>query len=272
MGLYRYFRPDPAVETLRACELVVVPPKYLDDPFEGSPVIKCADPAGYTEQRLIDVTNSPEWFEEHRADFPGLTFEQFQNGIKAHSKELMQKLVASVPDVDQNFQSRVPDLISEKFGIICFTSSDLNPTMWARYASHGGAVIGFDERHQLFSGRSFFKVEYTDTPYTFDASSPHTWNDVELILKRKGLAWADQCELRLVVGLEVVQSRNTSQGPRYLLPIGSELITSVTLGLRLDPKVEREIVQILKHPKFKHVECYKVVKNIDASILERRKF
>jgi hypothetical protein len=271
MSLFRYFTAESGLAALATRELMVIPPKYLDDPFEASPRIRCFDPREFTRGQLDKIKQSPDWFNEHQAHFPGYTFEQFQAGIERHTELLTEKLVADVPSVDLHVQTRAQDIISERFGVICFTSNGVHPTMWARYASHQGLVIGFDEGHKLFSGRSFFKVEYSDTPYTFDASNPEACDDAELILRRKGLEWCDQCEMRLVLDLKYARERNTPQGLRYFLPIGPELITSVTVGLRISDDFKTKVIEALQTPGLSHVECYSIEKDVETGTLRRVK-
>src|SRR5437016_1328313 len=78
MALFRYFSPEAALRVLKTSELMVTPPKYLNDPLECRPVIKCKDPRGFA-RRKIDETMTPEFFESHRSIFPVRTFEEYQS-------------------------------------------------------------------------------------------------------------------------------------------------------------------------------------------------
>lgn len=270
MPLFRYFPPETGIRTLTACELMVIPPKYLNDPFECSPVIRCKDPKKFTRSKLEEITGSPKWFKENQAHFPNHTFEQFQAVMNAHASQLVKQLTTDVPGVDLDVQTGVPDKISEKFGIVCFASDGLHPTMWAHYgSSHAGLAIEFDEGHQMFSGRSFLKVEYSDAPFIFDASDQSNRDDVELFLKRKSPHWRYECESRLIMELSIIKRRDTSEGPRYFLPIDPRLITSVTLGLRADRAFQEKVIQALQESRFQHVNRFKVQKDIEAGVLQR---
>ena len=207
MPLFQYFTLESGLETLSTCELIVTPPKYLNDVFECSPVIKCKDPCGYVASQLDGIIGSPAWFTQNRAHFPNLTFAEFQAGIRQHASDLAQNMVAEIPAVDLELQTKIVDLISEKFGVVCFTPDVTHQNMWGIYgASHSGVAIEFDEKHRLFSGHSFVKMEYSDTAVIFDASNRNNRDNAVLFLTRKRLNWSYECESRLIVDLSFDES------------------------------------------------------------------
>ena len=269
MALFRYFSPEGALRVLETGELMVAPPKYLNDPFECSPVIKCKDPHAFAH-RQIERLISPEFFEEHRNHFPDHTFEEFRNGLLSKAAELEERILADVPGADSHIQSRVQEIISQRFGVICFAADGLNQTMWAHYASsHEGLAIEFRESHQLFSGRSFFEIRYSDEPVVFDASDPTARDDAKLFLSRKRLQWSSERESRLLVELALATVRDLPEGSRYFIPIGPEVIVSVILGLRATDQTQNRVIELLRAPRFEHVKAFKIRKNVEAGILER---
>jgi len=269
MALFRYFSPEGALRVLETGELMVTPPKYLNDPFECSPVIKCKDPLGFV-RRQIEITIAPEFFEEHRNHFPGLTYEEFRSGLLSRSAELGERILADVPGADSYIQRHAPEIISERFGVICFAADGLNQTMWAHYASsHEGLAIEFRQNHLLFSGRSFFEIRYSDEPVVFDASDPTARDDAELFLSRKRLQWSSERESRLLVALALTTVRNPPDGPRYFIPIEPEVILSVTLGLRATNETQGRVIELLRSPHFEHVKAFKIRKNLEAGTFER---
>jgi len=143
--------------------------------------------------------------------------------------------------------------------------------MWAHYASsHSGLVIEFREDHLLFSGPSFLKVEYSDEPFTYDASNRTRRDNVELFAMRKGSDWSYERESRLVIELShIAPPRETSEGRRYFLPIEPQLITSVTLGLRVSDDLKAKVGESLEASHFGHVELFKIIRNIESGALER---
>lgn len=270
MPLFRYLSAQSGLQTLLTCELMVTPPKYFNDAFECSPVIRCEDPPGYTEARLEEVIRSPEWFMQHKAHFPNVTFEEFQGKMRQHAEQLTENLIAEVPNVDRRLQQNVLNIISEKFGVVCFVSDVVHPMMWGVYGdSNKGIAIEFREDHRLFSGPSFLKVEYSDVPVVFDASNRANRDDVEQFLKRKKLVWSYECESRLVVALSVARIRNTPAGERYFIPIDPQLIASVTVGLRIADRIRMKVLQALDAPQFQHVKRFEIEKDVEAGALKR---
>jgi hypothetical protein len=250
---------------------MVTPPKYLNDPFEGSPVIKCEDPVAYARRR-IDELGTRESFERNRAlYFPTVgTFEEFQNLWQIISAQLLEKMVAETPTVNSEFQSLVPEIISERFGVICFAPDAVDLTIWAKYSpSHDGLVIEFRQTHQLFSGPSFFKIHYSDEPFVLDPSSSTVRDDAELLLSRKRLQWSSERESRLLVKLAETTARDLPEGRRYFIPIEPEVIVSVTLGLRVTDETRGRVIDLLRAPRFEHVKAFKIQKKVEAGILQR---
>jgi hypothetical protein len=251
---------------------MVTPPKYLNDPFECSPIIKCGDPEAYARRRIDEIATSREYFEENKAYFPTIgTFEEYQSLFQKISAELLEKMVAGTPAVDSHIQSLAQEIISARFGVICFAPDALDETMWAKYSpSHDGLVIEFQQTHQLFSGRSFFKIHYSDEPVVFDPTSATARDDAELFLSCKRLRWRSERESRLLMNLENATVHNVDEGPRYFLPIGPEVIISVTLGLRATHQIQNRVIELLREPHFEHVKAFKIQKKIEAGILERQ--
>jgi hypothetical protein len=270
--LFRYFTPDRGLQVLRTLELVAVPPKYLNDPFEFSPIIKCENPEAFTRSKFEEITTSPAFFDENKSHFPvGCTFEQFQTALRRREPQLLQQLESEVPGVDLRVQTEAQDIISKSFGVICFAADGLHPIMWAHYASsHSGLIIEFHEDHLLFSGHSFLKVEYSDEPFIYDASNRARRDNVELFATRKGSDWSHERESRLVIELShIAPPRETSEGRRYFLPIEPQLITSVTLGLRVSDNFKGKVVESVQASHFGHVELFKIMRNINSDALER---
>ncbi len=115
MALFRYFSPEAALRVLKASELMVTPPKYLNDPLECRPVIKCKDPHGFA-RRKIDEIMTPEFFESQRSILPVCTFEEYQSILRRWDVVLSELAVQHVADADSHLQAEIQDLISEMVG------------------------------------------------------------------------------------------------------------------------------------------------------------
>ena len=270
MALFKYLPPERGLRVLAECELMVTPSKYLNDPFEGSPRVENKDPAAYARRRIDEITKSPEFFEKHKAEIPVGTFEEFQSAFERIYPQLLELAVAGTPTVDSHIESQAPEIISKAFGVICFAADGVHQTMWAHYASsHKGLVIEFRQSHQLFSGPSFFEVEYSDERVVFDPSNPTDPDEAERFLRRKGLCWSSERESRLLVKLaEAVYNFDMR---RYFIPIEPEIIVSVTLGLHATDQIQGRVVEILRAAHFENVDVFKIRKSREAGTLERER-
>jgi len=270
MSLCRYFTAEGGLNVLSDAELMVIPPKYLNDPFECAPVIKCTNPEAYTQSKFDEIVTSPAFFEENRHHFPVETFKEFRSAITRQGPALLAKMVMGVSETDRHIQEKAQDIISSKYGVICFAANPLHPTMWAHYAdSHHGLVIEFCADSEIFSGGSFLRIEYCDEPFVFDASNPSGSDDVTLFLRRKGTAWSYEEESRLVVDLSLTVEHILREGPRRFIPINPQIIISVTLGLRTTPQVKSRLLELLERPKLRHIRAFAARKNVEKGALER---
>jgi hypothetical protein len=134
MALFRYLSQKAALRFLKTGELMVAPPKYLNDPLECRPVIRCKDPREFA-RRKIEELMTPEFFENHKNVLPVRTFEEYQSILRKRYAVLWERAEARVADADSHLQAAMQDLLSDLVGVVCFAADGLNPTMWAHYAS-----------------------------------------------------------------------------------------------------------------------------------------
>jgi hypothetical protein len=190
MALFRYFSPRAALRVLKTGELMVTPPKYLNDPLECRPVIRCKDPREFARRKIEEIM-TPEFFENHKDVLPVRTFEEYQSILRKRYALLWELAEARVADADSHLQAVVQDLISELVGVVCFAADGLDPTMWAHYASsHQGLVIEFRQDDPVFSLPSFFPIEYSDEPVVLDASGAIALDEIASVLRHKRPQWS----------------------------------------------------------------------------------
>ncbi len=269
MALFRYFSQEAALRVLKTSELMVTPPKYLNDPLECRPVIQCKNPHGFA-RRKIDEIMTPEFFESQKSILPVRTFEEYQSILQKQDAVLSETAVQLVADADSYLQAEIQDLISKDMGVICFAADGLDHRMWAHYASsHQGLVIEFRQDDPVFSLPSFFPIEYSNEPVVLDASSGITRDDIALLLRRKRSHWSSEMESRLVVPFEKTRVRDLPEGRRYFIPIGSNIVVSFTLGSRTTDEIRRTVIELLRRPQFAHVKGFKVNPNVETGLLER---
>jgi len=263
MSLFKYFPPEGGLQALKDRRIQVTPPKYFNDPFEFSPVIKCKDPVAFARKKFAEITASSDYFDRHRSEFAGIAnFNAFRKAVQRRKSELLRKFEAGTIETDRNTQNEVLNLLSESFGVVCFAGDVLHPLMWAHYTeSHQGMAIEFDADNPLFSGPAFLQIEYSDERVTYDASDIPDRAGVESFARRKSSSWAYEKESRLVLRLFDMVRANMPNGTRYFLPIPPELILSVTLGLRSSEALQQEVQNILEVTELRHVRLFRIFKN-----------
>jgi hypothetical protein len=275
MSLCKYFPPDRGFEALSERKLMVTPPKYFNDPFDFSPIIRCQDPAAYALRLFDDATSSPNYFNAHRANFPMVSdfakFREYSNRPTVKTA-VLAKLAKGVTETDLRTQNAVVDVMSQSFGVICFAGDAVHPLMWGHYTSrHSGLVIEFREDDLLFTPPSFLRVDYLDERVIYDASGVPDRATVELFARRKSSHWAYERESRLIVPLADAVPFDAPDGVRYFfLPIEPRLIVSVTLGLRADDELKNKVIEALSAPELRHVELFQIAKDENKFEFHRR--
>lgn len=275
MGLFKYYPPDRGFEALSERKLMVTPPKYFNDPFDFSPIVRCNDPSAYAQRLFDDATKSPNYFNAHRAAFPMVSdfaaFREYLNRPRVKTAVLVT-LAKGVTETDLRTQNAMLDIMSASFGVICFAGDAVHPLMWGHYTSrHSGLVIEFREDPILFMPPSFLRVDYSNDRVTYDASGVPDRAAVELFARRKSLHWEYERESRLILPLSDAVPFDAPDGVRYFfLPIPPGLIVSVTLGLRASDELKNKVIDVLGAPELRHVELFQIAKDENKFEFHRR--
>lgn len=252
--------PEGGAFILENRQLKITPPNQFNDPFEFSPIVECPDPAAHARLDFAKIC-TPAYFAANRGNFrSGLTYTQYLSELKIREVELLETMAANVRDTDRATQRHILDLVSENFGVACFTSHPLHPLMWAHYgASHRGLVLEFDETHPLFTSSSFFKVDYSDTRARCDASGPVGRDTAENFAKRKSRCWSYEDESRLIVDLSATEPFKVPGCDEIrVLRIEPTLIRSVIVGTRASDGFKRRVKNALESTDFAHVNPFGV--------------
>jgi hypothetical protein len=279
--LFKYFghpqgRPSEngALKVLDQLALKVTPPIQFDDPFEFAPIVTEPNPDQRSERDFSCVIESQECFEMYRKQFPDCeVIEDYKKRVDAARDEIIPFLKASAQRGNQEFEQNALPLLSEHFGIVCFSADPVQPLMWAHYAAaHAGLMIEFSDGCSLFRDLEFIEVDYFPKRAPYDPSKPHDLEQLKTIARRKSTAWAYQKEFRLIVELARTKNVQSSEGHIFhLLPIDPVWIRSVTLGLRTNGQLKVEADRLLSRAMLCHVEKYQIIMKPSEFGLERVK-
>jgi hypothetical protein len=272
-GFFRYYghtllpeeKPleNSGLKVLQHLSLKVTPPDQFNDLFEFSPVIE--RPVTKAEARA-----------SLRAAIGG---ECRERGLPAalgnDLAEVVLGLKSGQSDLNYVAQQSVPSTISQRYGVVCFSSVQDDMLMWAHYAAYGhGIMLEFDPAAPLFRGPGFFKVEYDDNRVVSEPQAADEICQVVALARRKSRVWENEAECRLVVPLEQTTKVLTDGGkPIHLLKIIPEWIRSITVGQRASFEIKGEINKLLRRPELQHLhaERFKMVMDSRAFRLNRER-
>ncbi len=122
--------------------------------------------------------------------------------------------------------------------------------MWSHYAAkHTGIVIGFDEKHKIFS--PLLNVIYSPYRVLFDLTQPVGGQGDEAFTRElvctKHEYWSYEEEARIMVRLSDLDPPKVADGKQlYLMRIPREAIKSITLGMRCSDETEEAVREAAK--------------------------
>lgn len=279
--LFKYFghvesRPleNNALKVLEKLSLKVTPPNEFNDPFEFSPVVKTSDPKAAGRERLNRIWDDQSYFNNHREAFSSCkNFADFRTHIKLNRDFYEKVLAERLKKLDDKFQNDVLPVLSNQYGVICFSAMDCDPLMWAHYAtSHSGLMLEFAANCPLFQNGAFFQVDYHQDRAIYDPSLPADRKQVITLACRKSTHWGYEKEYRVIVKLaDTNKIAILGAKPLYLQPINSNWITSVTFGCKCPDRLKAAVSTLLTRADLKHVARYQVEMDRGQFLLLRKR-
>lgn len=274
LPLFRYYghtllpkeRPleNSGLKVLDKLSLKVTPADEFNDVFELAPVIE--RPVTKDEARIALKT--------------AIGGQISISGLPAALGNDLAEVVLGLRESNQaclNYvaQQSISPVISQRYGVVCFSVVPNDLLMWAHYATNNhGIMLEFDPTAPLFSGPGFFKVEYNDNRLISEPQSIDEMKPVAVLASRKSPVWKNEAEHRLIVSLDHTVKVETDGGrPIHLLSIKPEWIRSVTVGQRASLEIKNEINQLLRRPDLAHLhaERYRMVMASKAFQLSRER-
>lgn len=272
-GLFRYFghtllpkeKPlkNAGLEVLQKLSLKVTPPDQFNDLFELAPVIERPVTKAEARANLRAAIAG-----DCRAR--GLPF-----ALGNDLAEVVLELKSAQSDLNFVAQQSVPSIISQRYGVVCFSAVPDDVLMWAHYAAYNhGIMLEFDPAVSLFHGPGFFGVDYDNNRVVSEPQAADEIIQVAALARRKSRAWVNEAEYRLVVPLDQTKKTLSDAGNTiHLLAIKPEWIRSVTVGHRASWEIKGEINKLLRCPELQHLhaERFKMVMDPKAFRLNRER-
>ena len=272
-SLFRYYghtllpdeRPleNSGLKVLQHLSLKVTPPDQFNDLFEVSPVIE------------RPVTKAEARASLRAAIGGGCRDRGLPVALGSDLAEVVLEFKSNQSDLNYVAQQTVPSTVSQRYGVVCFSTVPDDMLMWAHYAAYShGIMLEFDSAAPLFCGAGFFKVEYDDNRVISQSQAADEISQVVASARRKSRAWENEAEYRLVVPLDQTTKLETDGGkPIHLIKIRPEWIRSLTIGQRASFEIKGEINKLLRRPELQHLhaERYRMVMDSRAFRLNRER-
>lgn len=257
MEIYKYCA-ESGLLVLKNHQIKVTPPNQFNDPFEFSPVVETKDWKADADKHIKGILTDPRFFLENRATFPHChNFTEFQKFVQANRPIIEAQFKSDTPRLDAEFNTL--EFLSEKFGVVCFSSDPVQPLMWAHYAdSHKGMVLEFDSKDAFFDHEAFLKVDYNKDRVQYDPSAGTDKTHVALIAGRKSQDWFYENEYRLIVELTMTKCVKTDTGPLYLLSFDPTYLKSVTFGLRASKSLKNDALELANSSPLQHLKVFEI--------------
>ena len=192
----------------------------------------------------------------------GYHFTKFEYGISNIKNERLK--IARILELNDPFEFRnviIPndedghkkeDWVREldsQCGIVCFSKSYANPTMWGHYAENAtGLVLGFDLASPS-AKEVKYKNQFLELPG--DGEKDKRFFTEELI-STKSTDWEYETELRMYASLDASEFDERNNKFMYFLPFSDEMqLREVFLGpeCKVDKSDIEQIKRYVNHPE-----------------------
>lgn len=287
-SLYRFHSPS-GLSALSEGKLKITPPAEFNDPFEISPGILSDGLVADDLRRsfLSPSSLAREVFRRKFATEP--TYCDWVEQVVVKRRDLWGKHLGSL-------RTSVTQATSEVYGITCFSgfpedvlNGPIGIRYWATYArDHTGFVIEYNGQNPALknwaASKWLFPVVYHDSRPTVSIAEFDDWTQDKTfrVLRHWSemkcrQAWGEEMEWRLVCpltpdALKRAEISSLKVDGRVLhffhlwpseAPVGkrenTDVIQRVILGARVEDKLQKTIIDVLKAPDLEHVKLERAI-------------
>ena len=233
-SLFKYVTPA-RVDILETEKIAFTPPERFNDVLDVRPHVAPLTNRDYLRQIEKEAQQSfiaslPPWQQPKTAEERRQLFDRLGSAV--------DHVVGQASEMAKKWQVELPKLISEHFGVLCFSEAKDQHLMWAHYAAeHHGFVIEFDTAHQAFKQLGELrKVEYLPHRPVYDAAQGAMgfW-------RQKIEQWAYEREWRIVRELENCERQAINGSDVYLCPLPRSTVKCVYFGVRASTEAEKQV-------------------------------
>lgn len=231
--LYKYIRPNIAVDYKDNIKLKFSQPNECNDPFEFMP------------QGEYNCTIE-EWKNEINNNFDACHKKWILSG-RTENKEDYAKLINNVTNIEKikknmSFDAKnARDASMDSVGVCCFSTRVDDILMWAHYCdSHKGVVLEVDPK-LIANENQWFKVNYSTQRVKIGLTGKVS---VEELIGQKSVDWTYEKEWRIFDHLKNLEKKpdDTEKDKyHYLKLIDRKAITKIIIGIESSKTLKNSI-------------------------------
>lgn len=262
--LYKYLKPD-GLDLLKKQRVLAKPPNELNDPFEFTPVINDKPTDDKIWRKISHPDFLQEWWSRAGEHIP---FEIFKQQILDNKDSETAEHRRLLPKTSESYRQDFIKSTGASSALVCFSRRNDGILLWSHYAdAHKGFVVGFDVPLLL---RSFGRDDGVLVEVLYRKARPKISlyanveepNIVRRIVGTKSPEWKYEEEYRLIIPREKFKDiEGEKEGdPLFWSIKGNEqVVRSVIIGSRCDPKWKDELAAVLVEPAYQHVETFEAI-------------
>lgn len=262
--LFKYLDRQ-GLDLLTNRRVLATPPNKLNDPFEFTPVVD----DNPTDDEIWGKISHPdylqEWWKQERKRIP---YENFQQLVLDIREPLTAEQRRLAPETTASYRQKFIESTGTASGIVCFSRRNDGILLWSHYADgHKGFVVGFGFPQIVNSfGRDdavLVEVLYKEARPKISLYANEEEHGMDrAIVGTKSPEWTYEEEYRLIIPRENFHDdENEEKDDRLYWSIkgNEQVVQSVIIGSRCDPKWKEQLAAVLTEPAYLHVETFEAV-------------
>ena len=271
--LHKYTAFD-GIDILQNLRILVQNPNNFNDPFEFSMGVE--DLGREVLKKHIRGAYGKRLFERDDVNFPAANLEEFREKL-TEDESVMHKLCEELPKGlhDEFFEFR-ERFGRDQCGVVSFCDGSVRGgkevLLWAHYAdSHKGLRVHFDVSKIKIHSNNLCKMTYVNERQLLDPLSVKTGSgETEKLFAEmlfvKSSEWSYEEEYRWLIDYGECFFEYDGKGQkRHYIPIDSEAIVGVDMGVSMTEHMKEAIRTYLKQSHLKHIV-------LRESTLDRKKY
>jgi hypothetical protein len=245
--------------------MLATQPNKLNDPFEFTPIFDDRPTDDEIREKLLHPGFYQEWRKQTGNQIP---FEIYKQQIRDNIELLIAEQRRLEPEVTESYRQDFMETTGKASGLTCFSRRNDGLLLWSHYADgHKGFVVGFGVPQIV---NSFGRDEAVLVGVLYKKARPKISlyanveepNIVRRIVGTKSPEWKYEEEYRLIIPRENFHDYDGEEKDGRLfwsIKANEQVVQSVIIGSRCDPKLKESLAAVLAEPAYQHVETFEAI-------------